>query len=81
MIMREMGIMFGTGLLLGGIFSLITMAILDPLLITSSGLVSGWWYPEQLLTITAAFAAVVGLLQIPILVTVHNIKTMDLMDD
>jgi len=81
MIMREMGIMFGTGLLLGGIFSLITMAILDPLLITSSGLVSSWWYPEQLLTITAAFAAVVGLLQIPILVTVHNIKTMDLMDD
>lgn len=81
MIMREMGIMFSTGVLLGALSALATMAVLDAVLIRPAGLLSAWWYPEHILSILAAFAAVVGLLQIPVLVTVSRIRTIDLMED
>ena len=81
MIMREMGIIFGTGLLLGAVSSMIGMALLDRLLINPQGLISAWWYPGQVGASLAAFAAIVDLLQIPILITVHSIRTVDLMED
>ena len=81
MIMREMGILFGTGVLIGGIVSVLGMAVMDAVLIHPQGLESSWWYPDQIAACLAAFLAIVGLLQIPILITVHNIKTVDLMED
>ena len=81
MIMREMGILFGIGILFGGICSVAGMALMDALLIHPQGLISAWWYPGQLGASLAAFAAIIGLLQIPILITVHNIRTVDALDD
>ena len=79
--MREMGILFGTGILLGGICSIAGMALLDALLIHPQGLISGWWYPGQVGASLVAFAVIIGLLQIPILITVHSIRTVDLMEE
>ena len=81
MMMREMGILFGTGILLGGICSIAGMALLDALLIHPQGLISGWWYPGQVGASLVAFAVIIGLLQIPILITAHSIRTVDLMED
>ena len=81
MIMREMGINFGSGILLGVICAALAMWLLDLLLIHPQGLISGWWYPEHFLSIIAAFTAIIGLLQIPILITVHNIRTIDMIED
>lgn len=81
MIMREMGILFGTGILLGGICSVAGMAMMDWLLIRPQGLISGWWYPGQIGANLVAFTAIIGLLQIPVLITVHSIRTVDLMED
>ena len=81
MIMREMGIMFGVGVFLGALSAIVTMAVLDAALIRPAGLLSAWWYPQHIISILAAYAAVVGVLQIPILVTVFRIRTIDLMED
>ena len=81
MIMREMGIMFGVGVFLGALSAIVTMAVLDATLIRPAGLLSAWWYPQHIISILAAYAAVVGVLQIPILVTVFRIRTIDLMED
>ena len=81
MIMREMGIIFGVGILLGAIFSVIGMAVMDATLVHPQGLHSAWWYPEQVAASLTAYLVIIGLLQIPIMITVHNIKTVDLMED
>ena len=81
MIMREMGILFGVGILLGGVCSIAGMTLMDALLIHPQGLISAWWYPDQIGASLVAYAAIIGLLQIPILITVHNIRTVDLMED
>ena len=81
MIMREMGILFGIGILLGGLCTIGGMTLMDALLIHPQGLISAWWYPDQVGASLVAYAAIIGLLQIPILITVHSIRTVDLMDD
>ena len=81
MILREMGILFGTGILIGTLSSAIGMALMDLLLIHPQGLRSDWWDLGQMGAILTAFTAIIGVLQIPVLVTVHSIRTVDLMDD
>lgn len=81
MIMREMGILFGIGIILGSLCTIGGMALMDALLIHPQGLISAWWYPGQVGASLVAYAVIVGLLQIPTLITVHNIRTVDLMDD
>ncbi len=45
------------------------------------GLKYKYFYPEHLLRILAAFAAIIGVLQIPISVTINNIKTIDMIEE
>ena len=47
----------------------------------SKGLVSKWFYPGHILKICAALTCIIGMLQIPILITIRNIKTIDLLED
>ena len=81
MIMREMAIIFGSGILLGVICSAIGMWLMDLLLIHPQGLISSWWYPKHFASIIAALIAIVGVLQIPILIMVHNVRTIDRIED
>ena len=39
------------------------------------------FYPDQIVRIIAVFAAIVGVLQIPILATLYKIKTIDMIEE
>ncbi|MCI8306465.1 MAG: ABC transporter permease [Lachnospiraceae bacterium] len=81
MIMREIFIIFGISLAVGAVVTCLIMLLMDKFVIGGMGLVSRYFSPEHLLRIIAAFAVIIGILQIPISVTINNIKTIDRMDE
>ncbi|SEG23402.1 ABC-type transport system, involved in lipoprotein release, permease component [Eubacterium ruminantium] len=81
MIMREMLTMFLIGVIGGIIISIMLMFAFDELLIKPQGLISKWFMPDQILRIAGAFAMVIGLLQIPVLISIYKVKTIDMMED
>lgn len=81
MIMREILIIFGIGIILGSVVTVIIMNVSGHVLLEPMGLVYKYFYPEHLLRILAAFVAIVGLLQIPIAVTVGKITTIDMIEE
>ena len=81
MMMREVGIIFGSSIFLGAIITIIIMIIMGNLVLDNLGLVYRYFYPEHLFRIIAVFMAIVGLLQIPIIFTINSIKTIDLIEE
>ena len=81
MIMREILIIFGISIILGSLVTVIIMLYLGKSLLEPMGLMYQYFYPEHLFRILAAFVAIVGLLQIPISVTINNIKTIDMIEE
>lgn len=81
MMMREIGIIFGSSILAGAVIAVITMLLVGRCVLDSLGLVYQYFYPAQLLRILAAFMAIVGFLQIPIIVTINHIKTIDFIEE
>lgn len=81
MIMREILLIFGISIVLGGILTVIIMLLFGSLLLEALGICYRYFYPEQLLRILAAFVAIAGILQIPIAVTINNIKTIDRIEE
>lgn len=81
MIMREILIIFGTAIILGAVATILIMAVFGRFVLEPMGLLYKFLYPEQLLRILTALAAIIGILQIPIAVTINSIKTVDLMEE
>lgn len=81
MMMREIVIIFGTSIILGTALTIVIMIYLGKFVLEPLGLIYKYFYPEHLLRIVAAFVAIIGLLQIPISVTVNNIKTIDRIEE
>ena len=81
MIMREILLIFGISIILGGIVTVIIMIYFGNCVLEPMGLIYKYFYPEHLLRILAAFVAIVGVLQIPISVTINNIKTIDMIEE
>lgn len=81
MIMREIFIIFGISIILGLAVTVIIMSCLGNFMLEPMGLMYKYFYPEHLLRILAAFVAIVGFLQIPISVTINNIKTIDMIEE
>lgn len=81
MMMREIGIIFGSSILFGTIIAIIIMFLMGNMVLDNLGLVYKYFYPEHLLRIIAAFMAIVGFLQIPVIITINNIKTIDLIEE
>ena len=81
MIMREMLIMFLTGILIGAILTVAFMAVFEALIIEPKGLISKWIMQDQLGRILGAFVMIIGILQIPVLVSIYKIRTIDMMED
>lgn len=81
MMMREIGAIFGISIATGAAATVAVMILMGHFLLDSLGLCYRYFYPEHLLRIFAAFLAIVGFLQIPIIVTVNHIKTMDKMEE
>ena len=81
MIMREMLLIFGISIILGSVVTVLLMIYFANFMLEPMGLIYQYFYPEHLLRILAAFVAIVGLLQIPISVTINNIKTIDRIEE
>lgn len=81
LIMREIFLIFGISIMLGGIVTIIIMLYLGNFVLEPMGLIYKYFYPEHLLRILAAFVAIIGVLQIPIAVTVNSIKTIDVIEE
>lgn len=81
MIMREIFIIFGISIILGAVLTVVIMIYVGKFVLEPLGLMYKYFYPEHLLRIIAAFAVIIGLLQIPISVTVNNVKTIDRMEE
>ncbi|MBP5490143.1 MAG: hypothetical protein J6Y10_06055 [Lachnospiraceae bacterium] len=81
MIMREMMLMFTAGILLGAAFSVGCIKVLEGIVIEPKGLVAKVFMKDQLLRILGAFVMIIGVLQIPVIVSVYKIKTIDLIED
>jgi len=81
MMMKEIGLIFGLSILIGAVVTVGIMLLLGHFVLDNMGLLYHYFYPEQLLRILAAFLAVVGFLQLPIIVTIYNIKTIDRIEE
>ncbi|MDE6635896.1 MAG: hypothetical protein K2K09_04740 [Lachnospiraceae bacterium] len=81
MIMREILIIFGISIILGLAVTVIIMINLGNFMLEPMGLIYRYFYPEHLLRILSAFVAIIGLLQIPVSVTINNIKTIDMIEE
>lgn len=81
MMMRELLLIFGGGILLGAAVTLVILFLFARFLLEPLGLLYQYFYPEHLLRILAAFVAIVGILQIPVTIIIHKIKTIDLIEE
>lgn len=81
MMMKEIALIFGLSILLGSVVTVGIMLFLGHFVLDNLGLLYHYFYPEQLLRILAAFLAVVGFLQLPVIVTIYNIKTIDRIEE
>ncbi len=81
MMMKEIGLIFGLSILIGSVVAVGIMLFLGHFILDNLGLFYHYFYPEQLLRILAAFLAVVGFLQLPVIVTIYNIKTIDRIEE
>lgn len=79
--MIEIGIIFGSSIFLGTIITIFIIFFMGNTVLDGLGLVYQYLYPEHLLRIIAAFMALVGFLQLPIIFTINNIKTIDLIEE
>ena len=81
MMMREIFFNFIIGIIGGAVITAAAIFIIIKLVFEPLGLMYGILYPMHLLKITASFAAIVGVLQIPAAVIINNIKTIDRIEE
>ncbi len=81
MIIREMFIIFGASMLIGFIISLVGAEILNTVLLVPKGLVNQIFHIDAFGRIAAMLVFIMGILQIPILININSIKTIDAIED
>lgn len=81
MMLREMLISFGFGGIMGLIFSIAISLLLKFTLLDSMGLMSREIYPEEFLKIGSLFILIIGVLQLPVLLYLRKIRTIDEIED
>lgn len=81
MIMREMLFIFLSGGLIGLVLGLGGGWILYKLLIEAKGLCSRILMPEVIFKIAAAYVMIMGILQIPVILGINKVKTIDAIED
>ncbi|MBO7515779.1 MAG: ABC transporter permease [Lachnospiraceae bacterium] len=81
MILREIAILFGAGIVLGFAVAGGMIALIDVFLMHPLGLIPVYIDTELIGLILASMAAVIGILQFPALLSVHRIRTIDMLED
>ena len=81
MILREMAILFGLGAGIGLLLSLGTAWLTHAVVIEPKGLIGHVFYGGQILRILSTYVFLVGVLQIPVLINLYRIRTIDAIED
>ncbi|MBP5354907.1 MAG: ABC transporter permease, partial [Lachnospiraceae bacterium] len=81
MMMREMFILFGLGFLIGVVLAIPSAILLKVAALDPSGIVSVAWYPGMIAKLGSIMLLILGLLQIPVLVSLWKMKTIDRLED
>jgi len=81
MIIKEMGIIFAIGSVVGLALSLAIAFVIYKTVMEPMGLVSQVVYPNHILKIFATYVFVMGILQIPILINMIKIRAIDAIED
>ncbi|MBR6477164.1 MAG: hypothetical protein IKS85_01830 [Lachnospiraceae bacterium] len=81
MILREMAILFGLGAGIGLLLSLGAAWLIHAVVIEPRGLIGHVVYGGQILRILSTYVFLVGVLQIPVLINLYRIRTIDAIED
>lgn len=81
MMMREMFIIFGIGFLIGMVLAVPSAILLKTAVLDPAGIISEAWYPGMIAKLAAIMLLILGLLQIPVLVSLWKMKTIDRLED
>lgn len=81
MIVREMLILFGAGTLAGLIISIGCAFIINISIIRPKGLVGHVVYMDQIFSIITTYVFIIGVLQIPVLLSLKKIRTIDAIEE
>jgi ABC-type lipoprotein release transport system permease subunit len=81
MMMREMIIIFGTGIIIGAVIAGIIVIFLNKTAVEPMGLIGKLVDLNQISKIMTAIICIIGLLQIPAVMTINSIKTIDMIED
>lgn len=81
MMMREMIIIFGTGIIIGAMIAGVIVIFLNKMAVEPMGLIGKLVDLNQISKIMTAIICIIGLLQIPAVMTINSIKTIDMIED
>ena len=81
MMMREMFILFVLGFLIGVVLAIPSAILLKVAALDPSRIVSVAWYPGMIAKLGSIMLLILGLLQIPVLVSLWKMKTIDQLED
>ena len=81
MIIREMLMIFGGSMLFGFIVSISGAMLLKTYLLAPKGLVNYIFHADAFGKIAAMYVFIIGILQIPVIININGIKTIDAIED
>lgn len=81
MMMREMIIIFAAGIIIGALIAGVIVIFLNKTAVEPMGLIGKLVDLNQISKIMTAIICIIGLLQIPAVMTINNIKTIDMIED
>ena len=81
MMMREMIIIFAAGIIIGAMIAGVIVIFLNKTAVEPMGLIGKLVDLNQISKIMAAIICIIGLLQIPAVMTINSIKTIDMIED
>jgi ABC-type antimicrobial peptide transport system permease subunit len=81
MIIREMLLIFGIGIFIGFLTAIVIAVAINKTLIDPKGLVGHVLYGNRLYGIVSTYIFIMGVLQLPVLLNINDIKTIDAIED
>lgn len=81
MMMREMIIIFAAGIIIGAMIAGVIVIFLNKTAVEPMGLIGKLVDLNQISKIMTAIICIIGLLQIPAVMTINSIKTIDMIED
>ena len=81
MMMREMLLIFVSGLVFGILIAIPTCLVFRMTIIDPRGMICRLFYPDKMLQISGLMLFILGIIQIPLLLCIRGIKTIDKLED